>query len=64
MKVESDVTADAGGDGVWGRFLAGKASAVRRNSMKEDLPELFVPMTRILYGSQLTEDKCRPVLRT
>lgn len=48
MKVESGKTADAGGDGVWGRFLAGNASAVRKNSMKEDLPELLLPMTRML----------------
>lgn len=30
------------------RFLGGRASAVLRNSRKEVLPELRVPMTRIL----------------
>jgi hypothetical protein len=33
---------------VCGRFFAGKARAVRRNSMKEVLPELLAPMTRML----------------
>jgi len=48
VKGESGETADAGGDGVCGRFFVGSASAVRRNSMKEDLPELLVPTTRML----------------
>lgn len=48
VKGESGDTADAGGEGVCGRFFAGRASAVRRNSMKEDLPEPLVPMTRML----------------
>jgi hypothetical protein len=45
---ESDDCAVGGGEGVWGRFLAGSASAVRRKSMKEDFPEFLVPITRML----------------
>jgi hypothetical protein len=48
VKGESGETAVAGGDGVCGRFFAGSASAVRRNSMNEDLPEFLVPTTRML----------------
>lgn len=48
VKVESSPTAVAGGEGVLGRFFLGSASAVRRNSMNEDLPQFFVPMTRML----------------
>jgi hypothetical protein len=48
VKVESSPTAVAGGEGVLGRFFLGSARAVRRNSMKEDLPQLLVPMTRML----------------
>jgi hypothetical protein len=40
----------AGGDGVLGRFFLDRASAVRRNSMKDDLPQFLVPMTRMLSG--------------
>jgi hypothetical protein len=48
VKVESSATAVAGGDGVLGRFFLGRARAVRRKSMKEDFPQLFVPITRML----------------
>jgi hypothetical protein len=48
VKVESSPTAVAGGEGVLGRFFLDSARAVRRKSMKEDLPQLLVPMTRML----------------
>lgn len=48
MKLDSSATAVAGGDGVFGRFFLGRARAVRRKSMKEDLPQFLVPMTRML----------------
>lgn len=51
MNGESGATAEGGGEGVCGRFFAGKARAVRRNSMKEDLPELLAPMMRMLFAS-------------
>ena len=51
-------TAVAGGEGVFGRFRAGSASAVRRNSMKEDLPQPLVPMTRMLGNGQLGVYRC------
>jgi hypothetical protein len=50
VKGESpEPTAVAGGDGVCGRFLAGSASAVRRNSMKDDFPQPLAPTTRMLH---------------
>jgi hypothetical protein len=48
VKDESSATAVAGGEGVFGRFFLGRARAVRRNSMNEDLPQPLVPMTRML----------------
>lgn len=51
MKGESGATADGGGEGVCGRFFAGKARAVRRKSMKEDLPAFLPPRTRTLLES-------------
>jgi hypothetical protein len=48
VKDESWAMAVAGGEGVCGRRLVGSARAVRRKSMKDDLPQPLVPMTRIL----------------
>jgi hypothetical protein len=50
VKLESSATAVAGGEGVLGRFFLDRASAVRRNSMKDDFPQFLVPMTRMLSG--------------
>ena len=53
MKDESSATAVAGGDGVLGLFFLGKASAVRKKSMNDDLPQPLVPITRMLSTRQL-----------
>lgn len=53
MKVDSSATAVTGGEGVFGRFFLGRARAVRRKSIKEDLPQPLVPMTRMLSDGQL-----------
>lgn len=50
VKDESSATAVAGGDGVCGRFFLDSARAVRRKSMKDDLPQPLVPITRMLHG--------------
>jgi hypothetical protein len=52
-KAASSAAAVAGGDGVCARFLVGRARAVRRKSMKDDLPQPLVPMTRMLCAISL-----------